>query len=163
MKLNLPILALTLIASVSSAEAGTRSLLAEQAIAGTTKAEAWQAVMASLEANDLPVVASDFERGSIRVRQYNYLDHRFAACPTLDNRDFDPLSSTNLRARSWPLYRGVDLRLEITGTETGIRLALDPRYYDVGRDYGRREFAVQISCRSTGVLEQALFSAVSDG
>ena len=160
MKLSLSILAVTLIALVPAAEAGTKRPLAEEAFSGTTKAEAWEAVMASLEANDLPVVASDFKRGKIRVRQHNYLDRRFAACPRLDNRNVNPLSPSNLGARSWPLYRGVDLHLEITGTATGTRLALDPRYYNVDRDYGRRDFAVQVRCRSTGVLEQILFTAV---
>ncbi|MEM8951836.1 MAG: hypothetical protein AAGA21_00565 [Pseudomonadota bacterium] len=162
MKLTATILTLTLIALVPAAEAGAKRLVAEQAFSGTTKAEAWKAVMASLEANDLPVIASDFERGQIRVRQHNYLDRRFAACPSLDNRNFNPLSPSNIGARSWPLYRGVDLRLEITGTATGTRLALDPRYYNVGRDEGRREFAVQVRCRSTGVLEKILFTAVEN-
>lgn len=153
------LLPLILTACVSTTEAGTRGPLAEHVYASASKADVWQAVMASLEENDLPVVAADFERGKIRARQHNYLDRRFAACPNLDNRSFDPLSPANLRGRSWPLYRGVDLRLEITGTETGTRLSLDPRYTDVGRDYGRRDFAIQVRCRSTGVLEQALFSA----
>ncbi|MDH3660724.1 MAG: hypothetical protein OEU92_12000 [Alphaproteobacteria bacterium] len=159
MKSISPLLALMLAACISTTEAGTRGLSAEQVYAGTSKAEVWQAVMKSLEANDLPVVAADFERGKIRARQHNYLDVRFAACPNLDNRSFDPLSPANFGVRSAPLYRGVDLRLEISETETGTRLSLDPRYYNVGRDLGRREFAIQIHCRSTGVLEQALFTA----
>jgi hypothetical protein len=131
----------------------------ERVYAEATKAEVWQAVMTSLEANDIPVVASDFERGKIRARQHNYLNGRWAACPSLDGPDFDPLSPANLRGRAWPLYRGVDLRLEIVGTETGTQLALNPRYYNVGRDYGRRAFAIQVRCRSTGVLEHVLFKA----
>lgn len=159
MKLSLPALALIIIGCLPTAEAGTPQLYAEQGFSGTTKAEVWKAVMTSLEENDLPVVAADFERGKIRVRQHNYLDGRFAACPNIDRRNVNPLSPANLGSRSWPLYRGVDLRLEISGTETGTRLSLDPRYYDVGRDDGRRAFAIQIRCRSTGVLEQILFTA----
>lgn len=154
--------ALILISCAPVTEAGTERPLAEQVYSGATKAEVWEAVMSSLEAHDLPVVAADFDRGKIRARQHGYLNRRFAACPNIDIRSFDPLSPANLRVRSSPLYRGVDLRLEITGTETGTRLALDPRYTDVDRDDGRREFAIQIRCRSTGVLEQKLFDAADD-
>lgn len=152
-------LALTVMSCVSAAQVNAGNPNIERVYTGATKADVWQAVVASLEANDIPVIASDFDRGKIRARQHNYLDGRWAACPNLDTANFDPLSPVNLRARTWPLYRGVDLRLEITGTETGTQLALDPRYYNVGRDYGRREFAVQVRCRSTGILEQALFNA----
>lgn len=126
------------------------------------KTEVWQSVMASLAKSDLPVVGADFERGRIRARQHNYLNAHWASCPDTNLRSFDPTHPTNLRARSWPLYRGVDLRLEITETAEGTRLTLDPRYYNVGRDSGRREFAFQVPCRSTGILEQVLFSAPAE-
>ncbi len=154
-------LALAVLGGLTALPVSAGGLGAERVYSGATKAEVWQAVISSLEANDIPVVASDFEHGKIRARQHNYLDGRWAACPSLDAPNFNPLSPANLRGRSWPLYRGVDLRLEITGTETGTQLALDPRYYNVGRDYGRREFAIQVRCRSTGILEQMLFSAAS--
>lgn len=153
------LVALTLIGCMPAIHVGADELGVEQVYAGTTKAEVWKAVLDSLETNDIPVVASDFERGKIRARQHNYLNGLWAACPNLDRANVDPLAPANLRGRSWPLYRGVDLRLEITGTETGTQLLLDPRYYNVGRDYGRREFAIQVPCRSTGVLEHALFTA----
>lgn len=160
MKSILPVLALMLLGCVHTTKADTERFAEEQAYPGKTKAAVWQAVMASLERHDLPVTASDFERGKIRARQHNYLNGRWAACPSLDQRSFNPLAPANLRARSWPLYRGVDLRLQIVETETGTQLTLDPRYYNVGRDYGRlRDFAVQVPCQSTGVLEHALFTA----
>ncbi len=159
MKSKTILLALLLIGSLPMTEAGSDELPVQQVYPHATKAEVWQSVMASLRAQDLPVVANDFERGKIRVRQHNYLDARWAACPTIDRVSFDPLSPVNLGIRSAPLYRGTDLRLQVTETATGTQLALDPRYSDVGRDYGRRRFAVQIACRSTGVLEQALFTA----
>jgi hypothetical protein len=163
MKPSLPILALMLIGSTSALQAGTERWGAEQLYSGKSKETVWQAVMASLEVNDIPVVASDFEQGRIRARQHNYLDGRWAACPNLDRRSVDPLSAANLGARSWPVYRGVDLKLEISGTATGTQLALDPRYYTVGRNYGRqRDFAVQVRCQSTGVLEHALFTAAGE-
>ncbi|MEM9441706.1 MAG: hypothetical protein AAGA73_14765 [Pseudomonadota bacterium] len=155
-------LALTVMSCVSAAGVKADEPSIERVFKGATKDDVWQAVVSSLEANDIPVVASDFDRGKIRARQHDYLDGRWAACPDLDATNFDPLSPANLRSRTWPLYRGVDLRLEITGTETGTQLALDPRYYDVGRDFGRREFAVQVRCQSTGVLEQALFNAAGE-
>ncbi|MEZ5933801.1 MAG: hypothetical protein R3F54_17985 [Alphaproteobacteria bacterium] len=163
MKPSLPILAMMLIGGASTLQAGTERWGTEQVYSGKSKESVWQAVIASLEANDIPVVASDFEHGRIRATQSDYLDERWAACPNLDRRDVDPLAPANLGTRSWPLYRGVDLQLEITGTETGTQLALDPRYYTVGRDYGRqRDLAVQVRCRSTGVLEHALFTAAGD-
>lgn len=153
---------LMLIGWVPVAQAGSGSSpLIERSFAGQSKAELWAAVLASLRHNDIPVVAADFKRGKIRARQHNYLNGRWAACPNLDRRSFDPASPANLGVRSAPLYRGVDLRLEITKTATGTQLALDPRYYNVGRDDGRRAFAIQVRCRSTGVLEQTLFTAVS--
>ncbi|MEM7041328.1 MAG: hypothetical protein AAF543_00820 [Pseudomonadota bacterium] len=155
-------LALALFGCAPTTDAGAEQPVAERIYAGANKADVWKAVVNALDANDLPVVAADVERGKIRVRQHNYLDRRFAACPSLDSRSFDPVSPVNLGVRSAPLYRGTDLRIEITETETGIRLALDPRYTDVGRDYGRREFALQIRCRTTGVLEQALFTAADN-
>lgn len=159
MKLISPLFALVLIGCMPAMTAGAGTAFDQQAYAGATKADVWNAVMTSLAVNDLPVVGADFERGKIRARQHGYLDRRWAACPTVDRRSFDPLSPANLGVRSSPLYRGVDLRLEITETATGIRLALDPRFSDVGRDGGRRNFAFQFRCRSTGVLEQVLFSA----
>ena len=142
-------------------QAGSEQLPVQQVYPHATKTEVWQSVMAGLRANDLPVLAADFERGKVRVRQHNYLDSRWAACPTVDQVSFDPLSPVNLGIRSAPFYRGTDLRLEITETATGTQLALDPRFSDVGRDYGRRSFAFQIRCRSTGVLEQALLTAAN--
>ncbi|MGI9417271.1 MAG: hypothetical protein ACR2RA_05470 [Geminicoccaceae bacterium] len=159
MKRTASFFALMLTGCAPVTEAGIDNPRAERIFAGATKTEVWQAVMTSLEASDLPVVAADFDQGKIRARQHNYLDRRWAACPSPDLRSFDPLSPVNLGARSSPLYRGVDLRLEVAETETGTRLALDPRYSDVGRDDGRSTFAFQISCRSTGVLEQTLFTA----
>ena len=91
----------------------------------------------------------------------NYLNRRWAACPNIDYRSFNPLSPANIGVRTSPLYRGVDLRLEITATETGTRLAMDPRFFDVGRDGGRREYAFQMRCQSTGVLEKVLFDAAT--
>ena len=133
--------------------------LFERLYVGTGKAEVWQAVMASLAANDLPVVGADFERGKIRARQHNYLNAQWASCYDGSHRSFDPTHPTNLNVRSAPLYRGVDIRLEITETTKGTRLALNPHYYDVDRDSQHREFAFQVPCRSTGVLEQVLFDA----
>lgn len=161
MKLTTPLLALMLTGCIPATEAGTRPPLSERVYLGSTKAEVWQSVMTSLEANDIPVVAADYDRGRIRARQHNYLNGRFAACPNIDRRSFDPLSPANLGIRAAPLHRGVDLRVEIAGTATGTRLSLDPRYTHVGRDDGRRAFAFQIDCRSTGVLEQTLFNAAS--
>ena len=158
MRSVLPGLALILLTALPVTAGGVG---VERDYSGVTKAEVWEAVISSLEANDIPVIASDFERGKIRARQHNYLNGLWAACPSLDTPNFNPLSPANLRGRAWPLYRGVDLRLEITGTATGTQLALDPRYYNVGRDYGRREFAIQVHCRSTGILEQVLFKAAS--
>ncbi len=160
MKSVTTLLALLLIGSAPMNEASSEDLRVREVYPHVTKAEAWQSVMAGLSANDLPVTSADFERGNIRVRQHNYLDNRWAACPNIDRLSFDPLSPVNINIRSAPLYRGVDLRLEITETATGTQLALDPRYSDVGRDYGRRAFAFQVRCRSTGVLEQILFTAV---
>lgn len=154
-------LALAMLGCLTALPVNAGGLGVERVYSGTTKAEVWEAVIASLEANDIPVVASDFERGKIRARQHNYLNGHWAACPSIDAPNFNPLSAANLRGRAWPLYRGVDLRLEITGTATGTQLALAPRYYNVGRDYGRREFAIQVRCRSTGILEQLLFNAAS--
>lgn len=156
------ILALALIGSVATMDAGAEPSSVERTYVGTSKAEVWQAVVTTLEANGLPVTAESFEHGEIRARRHDDFERRWAACPKLDTRSFDPLSPANLGVRSSPLYRGVDLRLEITETTTGTRLTLDPRYFDVGRDNGRRAFAVQISCRSTGVLEQALFTSVTN-
>lgn len=126
---------------------------------GVSKAELWQSVMTSLANHDLPVVASDFERGKIRARQHNYLNRAWAHCASINRRTFSPTDVTNLRARSAPIYRGVDLKLEILETADGALLALTPRYSNVDRDYGRRSFALQIPCQSTGILEQALFTA----
>ena len=161
MKSMTVLLALLLMSGAAITKAGSEELPVRQVYAHMTKAEVWQSVMAGLRANDLPVVGADFQRGKIRVRQHNYLDNRWAACPNIDRVRFDPLSPVNIGIRSAPLYRGVDLRLEVTETATGTQLALDPRYTDVSRDYGRRSFAVQIRCRSTGVLEQILFKAAS--
>ncbi len=133
--------------------------LFERLYVDASKAEVWQAVMASLAANDLPVVGADFERGKIRARQHNYLNAQWASCFDGSYRSFDPTHPTNLNVRSAPLYRGVDIRLEVTETDNGTRLALNPHYYDVDRDTRRREFAFQVPCRSTGVLEQVLFDA----
>lgn len=126
---------------------------------GVGKEEVWQSVMATLARHDLPVVASDFEQGKIRARQHNYLNAAWASCASTDRRSFDPTHVTNLGLRASPLYRGVDLRIEIDETDRGTTLSLRPRYSDVTRDYGRRAFAFQIPCQSTGVLEQALFRA----
>ncbi len=156
------LIALSLAGCASTSEADGRDLLAQRTFLGADKAEVWEAVLANLRANDIPVVVADFERGRIRARQHNYLNERWAACTDLDRRNFDPLSPANLGIRSAPLYRGVDLKVEVKETATGTRLALDPRYTDVGRDYGRREYAVQIRCRSTGILEQALFTAIGN-
>lgn len=161
MKSMMTLLALLLTGCAPLAEAGTRELPVQRIYADATKAEVWDAVMTSLRANDLPVVAADFRQGKIRVRQHNYLNGRWAACPNIDRRSFDPLAPANLGIRTAPLYRGVDLRLEITATKTGTRLALDPRFFDVGRDDGRRAFAFQTRCRSTGILEQALIDAAA--
>jgi hypothetical protein len=109
------------------------------------------------------VVAADFEQGVIRARQHNYLNQAWASCWPAHRRSFDPTHGSNLRVRSSPLYRGVDLRLEITETPSGVRLALDPHYSNVGRDTQRRRFAFQIPCQSTGVLEQELFTAPAVG
>lgn len=124
-----------------------------------SKADVWQAVMTDLASHDLPIVTADFERGKIRARQHNYLNTAWARCASTYRRSFDPTHTTNLRARSAPIYRGVDLRLEIVETAMGTTLSLSPSYSNVGRDHGRRAFAFQIPCQSTGVLEQALFTA----
>ena len=162
MKLKSSLFALALIGCLPAMTVGAETSFDEQAYAGATKADVWKAVMNSLAANDLPVVGADFERGKIRVRQHNYLNRRWAACPNIDRQSFDPLSPANLGIRSSPLYRGVDLRLEITETATGTRLALDPRFTNVGRDVNRRSFSFQFRCQSTGVLEQVLFSAAGE-
>lgn len=143
-------------ASINPVEAGS---LFERLYVGAGKAEVWQAVMASLAANDLPVVGADFQRGKIRARQHNYLNAQWASCFDGSYRSFDPTHSTNLNVRTAPLYRGVDIQLEVTETAKGTRLALNPHYYNVDRDTRRRKFAFQVPCRSTGVLEQVLFDA----
>lgn len=131
----------------------------QQVYPGVSKAELWQSVMKSLANHDLPVVASDFERGKIRARQHNYLNRAWAHCASTNRRSFSPTNVTNLRSRSAPIYRGVDLMLEILDTADGALLALTPRYSNVDRDYGRRSFAFEVPCQSTGILEQALFAA----
>jgi len=143
--------------SIGSADAGTSSI--QRTYLGISKDDVWQSVMTRLAEQDIPVVASDFERGKIRARQHNYLNTAWASCASGHRRSFDPTHVTNLRARSSPLYRGVDLRLEIVETDQGITLSLNPRYSNVTRDTQRRAFAFQIPCRSTGVLEQTLFAA----
>ena len=143
--------------SIGLADAGEPSV--QRNYLGLSKAEVWQSVMTRLAEQDIPVVASDFERGKIRARQHNYLNAAWASCVPGYHRSFDPTHVTNLRARSWPLYRGVDLRVEIIETDQGTTLSLKPRFSNVDRDSQRREFAFQIPCQSTGVLEQALFSA----
>lgn len=162
MKSIVTVLALLMTGCSFVSLADTQELPLKHTYTDSTKAEVWENVLASLRANDLPVTASDFRRGKIRVRQYNYLNYRWAACPNIDIRSFDPLSPANFGIRASPLYRGVDLRLEIIGTEAGTRLSMDPRFFDVGRDGGRREYAFQMRCQSTGVLERTLFRA-ADG
>ena len=126
---------------------------------GVDKAEVWQSIMLSLAEHDLPVVTADFDHGKIRARQHDYLNAAWAHCAPSYRRSFDPTHATNLRARSAPLYRGVDLKLDISETAGGTILSLEPSYTNVGRDTRRREFAFQIPCRSTGILEQILFTA----
>jgi hypothetical protein len=156
MRLSLA-LAFVICASASGAE--NLNPYAHRTFTDATKADVWQSVIASLSTHDLPVVSADFKHGKIRARQHNYLNALWASCPPIDRRSFDPIATSNLGIRSAPLYRGVDLRLEVIETETGTQLSLDPRYYNVGRDNGRREFSFQTRCQSTGVLENALFNA----
>lgn len=143
--------------SISLAEPDASSV--QRIYPGASKAAIWQSVMTSLGRQDLPVVASDFEHGKIRARQHNYLNRAWASCAPTYRRSFDPIHPTNLRVRSSPIYRGVDLKLEIAETAEGAILSLTPSYSNVGRDDGRRAFAFQMPCQSTGVLEQTLFAA----
>lgn len=143
--------------SIGLADAGASSI--QRTYPGLSKDDVWQSVMTRLAEQDIPVVASDFERGKIRARQHNYLNAAWASCVPGYHRSFDPTHVSNLRARSSPLYRGVDLRLEIVESDEGTILSLSPRYSTVDRDTQRRQFAFQIPCQSTGVLEQVLFSA----
>lgn len=146
--------------SISHAEPDPSSI--QRVYDGVGKSEVWQSVMASLKKQDLPVVASDFERGKIRARQHNYLNAAWASCPNSYTRFFDPAHPTNLNLRSSPLYRGVDLKLEIAETAGDTTLSLKPSYTNAVSDTRRRTFAFQVSCKSTGILEQTLFAAAGD-
>ncbi len=146
--------------SISFAAPGASSN--QRVYPGVDKAKVWQSVMLSLAQQDLPVVTADFDHGKIRARQHDYLNTAWAHCAPGYRRSFDPTHASNLRVRSAPLYRGVDLKLDISETAEGTTLSLDPSYTNVGRDTQRREFAFQTPCRSTGILEQILFAAPGD-
>jgi hypothetical protein len=117
----------------------------------------WDALLAALEQNDIPVIQADFAAGKIHARQVRYLNPEWARCSY--GRVFDPMHVTNKFARAWPLFQGTDLRMAVTEEGEQARLTIRPAFFDRQMDSDFRTFPYQVPCRSTGVLEQALLDA----
>jgi hypothetical protein len=118
----------------------------------------WNKILQFLQANQITVRQSDFERGTIEANRLNYQDAGWAYCELAIRTDRSSDTSRPRRAR-----QRIDrtLSLAITVRETGgtTEVTLDPTFTE-RQIHPWRNLPFQTGCISKGVLEKALLDAI---
>jgi hypothetical protein len=122
------------------------------------KAEVWDKILQFLQANDMTVRQSDFERGTIEASRLNYQDSGWAECELAIGTDRSGDTPRPRRARQ-RLDRS--LALDIAAREAGgaTEVKLDPTFTE-RQIHPWRNLPFATGCVSKGVLEKALLDAI---
>jgi hypothetical protein len=123
------------------------------------KTVVWDHILRFLQANDITVRQSDFERGMIEAERLGYQDTQgWAACELAIGTD---RSTDNRRPRRARQRLDRSLSLDITVRETGgaTQVTLAPTFTE-RQIHPWQILPFRTGCVSTGVLEKALLDAI---
>jgi hypothetical protein len=118
----------------------------------------WDKILQFLQANQITVRQSDFERGTIEADRLNYQDAGWAYCELAIRTDRSSETSRPRRARQ-RIDRSLSLAITVRETGGATEVALDPTFTE-RQIHPWRNLPFRTSCISKGVLEKALLDAI---
>ena len=121
------------------------------------KRAVFDSVLRFLESQEVEVVGSNVESGTIHAERSDFDEVGWADCER--RRVTDRTSNSRRRIRATPVDRDLDLRIMLRETDSGTEVELDPEFSEEQiNPYTNLPFIAP--CRSKGVLEAELLNSI---
>jgi hypothetical protein len=118
----------------------------------------WNKILQFLQANQITVRQSDFERGTIEADRLNYQDAGWAYCELAIRTDRSSDTARPRRARQ-RIDRSLSLVIAVRETDAATDVTVDARFTE-RQIHPWRNLPFETGCVSKGVLEKALLDAI---
>jgi hypothetical protein len=122
------------------------------------KSLVWNKILQFLQANQITVRQSDFERGTIEADRLNYQDAGWAYCELAIRTDRSSDAARPRRARQ-RIDRSLSLVIAVRETDAATDVTVDARFTE-RQIHPWRNLPFETGCVSKGVLEKALLDAI---